>query len=108
MNQITDLKKWMEQIDFYENAHENPKITLTREEILQMLIDKITEVRDKDKNSHRTPFEQKMLFIKFCVLRQTLDDLLCIPNEKRPWTSNEEKWLQEMVARENQTTKPNE
>ena len=96
-----DILKWMEGIGQYEEFHENPKIHLTREEIVQMFKDTFVRLRDSVLDDEKyTPFERRMLFIKRCVVHQILDDLLCVPNDIRPWTSDEQRWLAEMTERE--------
>lgn len=100
LNKTEDLFEWMDRINQYEDAHECPQIRLTREEIITMLQGTLIRLRDVKKSDEYTPFEKRMLFIKWCIVRQILDDLLCIPENIRPWTSNERKWLDEMNARQ--------
>lgn len=96
-----DIFEWMDRINQYEEAHESPKIELTREEIVIMLQSTLGRLRDVKKSDEYTPFEKRMLFIKWCIVRQILDDLLCVPESIRPWTASERKWLDEMNARQN-------
>jgi len=101
MEEVFDLQAWMQRINEYEDAHENAKISLSQEEILKRLQDKIKSLSEKAGDDTIEPVFRKFLFYKRCVLRQVLDDLLEIPEETRPWTSNERKWLEEMKEREN-------
>lgn len=107
MSETESVEQWIGRIDAYETAHENPKISLTREEILLMYQNKIKDLMDtvNKKTCSRTPFERKLMFIKLCIIRQLYDDLLCIPEDIRPWTTNEKKWLLEMEAREKSAQK---
>lgn len=101
VNKTEDLFEWMGRLSQYENAHECPKIGLTREEIVTTLKGTLKRLAAAKASEDYTPFEKRMLFVKYCIVRQILDDLLCIPNEIRPWTADETKWLAEMTAREN-------
>ena len=95
-----DVLKWLARINEYEDIHDKSEIKLTQSEILSKIQNEIIRLRDSVNDTTYTPFEKKMMFIKRCVLRQFLDDLLEVPDDIRPWHANEKKWIQEMETRE--------
>lgn len=98
---------WMDKINKYEDAHENPHIQFNNEEILLKIQNQITALNQKIEETQDSVYKE-LLFIKKCIIRQIYDDLLEVPENIRPWTSNETKWLEEMkIRREKTWTKKN-
>lgn len=89
LNPITD---WLNKISQYESAHKQRQIHLTKDEILTQIEKRLGELNEEMQTLEPYTLERSIVWFEFTVLRRVYDDLLCIPNEVRPWLTNPERW----------------
>jgi hypothetical protein len=90
--ELNPITQWLSRIDQYETAHENKKISLTRDEIVQMIETRLGELNDEMQSLEPKTIDRSIVWFEFTMMRRVYDDLLGIPNEVRPWLTNPEKW----------------
>lgn len=89
---INSVFEDLKRIDQYESLHESSEIKLTYKEIVTLFKTRmeylVAEISSLEPNTQ----ERSLVWFEFTVLRRIYDDLLCIPNEIRPWLTDPEQW----------------